>query len=900
MSIWETVGGMLRKTPQHEEQQPTQVETGCTATEPRLRFIDNKDGTVTDSLTGLMWKRCAEGQEWRGGSAQGRPQRFTLIAAKKIQSEFAGYDDWRLPTLNELQSIIDGSRSTQALDENAFSGYSTESPLFWSSTVEGAWYVSFYSGKSFAGVQEATNCVRLVRDSTPSKLITTTPITETPTGSANTTVSHGSDLDFLLRDIERNERPSATLMKSLAWNLGMVNSAGGRLGRTLLHHAAAHRRLEIVKYLCLRHSANINAVDKDGQTPLDYALAVNADEVVDYLRAKGGCTGAELSKTPDHASNRSDLSSPTVSDASLGKPPDLTNRIGADKRFIDHGDGTATDTRTGLMWMRLCEGQNGYGSNSHSEAKALPRDAALNLPAPFAGYLDWRLPTVDELKTLVVKGQGSPCIDSEVFPGTPSRVFWSASCHSKNTERCINFENGNEEVWFETACNYVRRVRGGFSLKFEVAGNGKGQIETDPRQDTYPLGSIISVSAIPAIGSTFCSWSGDANETAEQCTVVMDADKALTATFALESFPLTKAVTGPGSGSITCDPEADSYQFGSKVTLMAKPADGSIFTGWARDATGLDSRCIVEIDSAKHIVAEFQKIEIPDLEVAVSFDSVEQANMKSGDEAFIVYLLIANKGQKQVRIELPFASYMTQQGEEIEQDAWLNGLINGAQGASIRAGAFRKVGLVFFKQKLTSISTGDQLFVSVCQDKPDQRFNYTLRCVDKDAKTFVLIEADVDELTLTETPAVIPEVVGPPADSAEILQRIEMLQTTLDEVLRQLATLKAQPPVIQESAVTPEPAVPVSLQTTQQTLPQVLAWLATQERVSAAALRNLLLPLDLLPGALMDEINERALDRVGEPALEDQDDEILVVQDVLAAILTDWDALNETSNAYEE
>lgn len=75
----------------------------------------------------------------------------------------------------------------------------------------------------------------------------------------------------------------------------------------------------------------------------------------------------------------------------------------------------------------------------------------------------------------------------------------------------------------------------------------------------------------------------------------------------------------------------------------------------------------------------------------------------------------------------------------------------------------------------------------------------------------------------------------------------------------------------------------------EQTLPQVLAWLATQDRVSVATLRSHLLPLDLLPGAVIDEINDRALAATGDPALEEANDEILVAQAILAEVLSNWD-----------
>ena len=60
-----------------------------------------------------------------------------------------------------------------------------------------------------------------------------------------------------------------------------------------------------------------------------------------------------------------------------------------------------------------------------------------------------------------------------------------------------------------------------------------------------------------------------------------------------------------------------------------------------------------------------------------------------------------------------------------------------------------------------------------------------------------------------------------------------------------------------------------------------------QDQVSIAVLRDNLLPLDMLPGAFIDELNERALDLTGEFALQESGEEILVFREVLATVIAD-------------
>ena len=59
-------------------------------------YVDNGDGTITDLNTGMMWQQAhGEKVTWDGAMA----------AADGLA--FAGYDDWRVPTIKELYSLID-------------------------------------------------------------------------------------------------------------------------------------------------------------------------------------------------------------------------------------------------------------------------------------------------------------------------------------------------------------------------------------------------------------------------------------------------------------------------------------------------------------------------------------------------------------------------------------------------------------------------------------------------------------------------------------------------------------------------------------------------------------------------------------------------------------------------
>ncbi len=121
--------------------------------------------------------------------------------------------------------------------------------------------------------------------------------------------------------------------------------------------------------------------------------------------------------------------------------------------LTDNMDGTITDDNSGLMWDKRSSASN----MTWEEALAWCEDLSL------AGYEDWRMPTVKELKSLVDDNADGQMIDINYFPDTTSSYYWSSTTHAYYPDNAwlVGFSYGNNGYGNKTGRYYVRAVRGG-------------------------------------------------------------------------------------------------------------------------------------------------------------------------------------------------------------------------------------------------------------------------------------------------------------------------------------------------------------------------------------------------------------------------------------------------------
>jgi subtilase family serine protease len=152
-------------------------------TQKASSFIDNGT-TVSDTNLGLMWQQTDDNAQRTWAAAITYCEGLTL----------AGYPDWRLPNIKEIQTIVDYSLYNPAVNTTFFPG--TNSVAYWSSTTDdafndSAWALDFSDGyvtsigKTIGTVY--TRCVRENQiDSTPpDTMITVNPTDPSTSPSAS-------------------------------------------------------------------------------------------------------------------------------------------------------------------------------------------------------------------------------------------------------------------------------------------------------------------------------------------------------------------------------------------------------------------------------------------------------------------------------------------------------------------------------------------------------------------------------------------------------------------------------------------------------------------------------------------------------------------------------------------
>lgn len=290
-----------------------------------------------------------------------------------------------------------------------------------------------------------------------------------------------------------NRRTAYACAALIAALLGVEGAeAGSRLGS-----AAAKCEAKKLKITAIYGSCQLKAQSK----------AVKTGDIVELSAALAKCE-ARFTKKWSAAEKRGGLACPTTGDADrlqtwTGNYSNFVSLTLRSERFVDNGNGTITDARTGLMWEKkeALDSEMDF-SNPHDADNTYTWSATGTAPdgtaftqflgalndcvSPFgndgfAGYCDWRLPTLAELQSIFEPSPQEPCpifppgcidpifIPNNVPPGgsnfdTP--FYWTSISFNPPTRA-----HGWGFDFISCTClkshlNWVRAVRGGFGPGF--------------------------------------------------------------------------------------------------------------------------------------------------------------------------------------------------------------------------------------------------------------------------------------------------------------------------------------------------------------------------------------------------------------------------------------------------
>ncbi|MCJ8314884.1 MAG: DUF1566 domain-containing protein [Saccharospirillaceae bacterium] len=140
-------------------------------TKPDAQYViggDNEE-LVIDTETGLMWMRCSLGKRWYDGNCFNTETRYTWQEALNVADTFkySGFDDWRLPNIKELGSLLELACRDAPINEVMFPN--TVQTYYWSASndaynAKDAWIVFFASGRHINTAKNTPLAVRLVRN----------------------------------------------------------------------------------------------------------------------------------------------------------------------------------------------------------------------------------------------------------------------------------------------------------------------------------------------------------------------------------------------------------------------------------------------------------------------------------------------------------------------------------------------------------------------------------------------------------------------------------------------------------------------------------------------------------------------------------------------------------------
>jgi hypothetical protein len=452
--------------------------TTTTTEPPQGRFHDNINGTVTDTLTGVVWLKnanLADLKSWN--DAKSYCNSLANGMAGLTDGSVAG--DWRLPSLVELEGIGTNPPTTYCLnwDPSCYDPTKEDPPITW--TSPGAPFTNvqtwlYWTNTSYSKGPD-TNNARIVQMSngqagwtphsseiyvwpvrggnatTTSTIVTTTTTQQTTSTSSSTTSVRPTDTTTTISAVPS---PPSNLTAgavdcneiNLSWQDNSTNETGFTLERATSSNGPwiiATLGSNVTSTTCLLNPATT------------YYFRVCA------FNNAGNSSWSNIAITATPAC------------------PTTTTTIAG--RFKDNGDGTVTDTKTGLVWLKDA---GRAGLMTWSDAVAFCNSLASGQAGLSDGSVagDWCLSTKEDLQGIGTDPpttwiENEPSVSWKMpgapFINVPGNYNWSSRSYApdRNFAWIVGMLGGVTGSYSKTNKTYVWPVRDG-RQRFKDNNNG--------------------------------------------------------------------------------------------------------------------------------------------------------------------------------------------------------------------------------------------------------------------------------------------------------------------------------------------------------------------------------------------------------------------------------------------
>ncbi len=141
-------------------------------------------------------------------------------------------------------------------------------------------------------------------------------------------------------------------------------------------------------------------------------------------------------------------------------------------QFKDNLDGTVTDLKTKLIWKKCSEGQSWEASTNtcsvadganlqYNWKESVELANKTNSSGGFAGAVNWRLPNIKELSSIIENACYGPAINLNIFPTTPAGIYWSSTPYvgANDYAWSVRFTYGQNSMNLKYDYYFARLVR---------------------------------------------------------------------------------------------------------------------------------------------------------------------------------------------------------------------------------------------------------------------------------------------------------------------------------------------------------------------------------------------------------------------------------------------------------